>query len=185
MKPSQIVMHVRMLDEDAKLQQEALGIVGVNLMHAAFFEHHEPDEVIQSLLDRLTTGRIEIDMIEFRGYRIPPGRQPFDGTQAGAARPERRGHVRTGWFAVLQPSEALAQTRDFSSSAAASGRPTVVNINMLECALEKFEKDPAVVGKPVLALTELTMRNLLAGGADMSTVARLPRAGQTCWPPAA
>ena len=33
-EPSQIVLHVRMLDDDAKLQQEALGIVGVNLLHA-------------------------------------------------------------------------------------------------------------------------------------------------------
>ena len=53
---------------------------------------------------------------------------------------------------------------------------SVVNINMLECALEKFEKDPAVHGKPVLALTELTMRNLLAGGADVDRRDFLARA---------
>ena len=47
---------------------------------------------------------------------------------------------------------------------------------MLECALEKFEKDPAVAGKPVLALTELTMRNLLAGGADVDRRDFLARA---------
>src|SRR6202042_614478 len=56
-EPSSIVLHVRMLDEGAELQQEALGIVGVNLLHAAFFEHHEPEQVVESLLDRLTTGR--------------------------------------------------------------------------------------------------------------------------------
>jgi hypothetical protein len=66
-EPSQIVMHVRMLDVEAWLQQEALGIVGVNLLYGAFFHHHEPDKLIESLLDRLTTGRIEIDMIAFRG----------------------------------------------------------------------------------------------------------------------
>src|SRR5580658_8022356 len=69
-EPSQIVMHVRMLDIEASLQQEALGIVGVNLLHGAFFEHHEPDNLIESLLDRLTTGRIEIDMIQFRGIEF-------------------------------------------------------------------------------------------------------------------
>ena len=42
-EPSQIILHVRMLDVEASLQQEALGIVGVNLLHGAFFEHHEPD----------------------------------------------------------------------------------------------------------------------------------------------
>jgi hypothetical protein len=47
-RPSQIVMHVRMLDLEAALQQEALGIVGVNLLHGAFFEHHEPDRLIEA-----------------------------------------------------------------------------------------------------------------------------------------
>jgi hypothetical protein len=47
---------------------------------------------------------------------------------------------------------------------------------MLECALSKFEADPAVVGHPVLALTELTMRNLLAGGADVDQRDFLARA---------
>src|SRR4051794_14285740 len=42
-EPSQIVLHVRMLDAEASLQQEALGIVGVNLLYGAFFHHHEPE----------------------------------------------------------------------------------------------------------------------------------------------
>ena len=41
-EPSQIILHVRMLDAEAGLQQEALGIVGINLLHGAFFEFHEP-----------------------------------------------------------------------------------------------------------------------------------------------
>ena len=69
-EPSQIVLHVRMLDDDAKLQQEALGVVGVNLLHAAFFLRHEPDRLVESLLDRLTVGRIEIDLVQFSGIEF-------------------------------------------------------------------------------------------------------------------
>src|SRR5437762_4519930 len=72
-EPSQIVMHVRMLDVEAFSQQEALGIVGVNLLYGAFFQHHEPDKLIESLLDRLTTRRIEIDMSQFRGIEFRGG----------------------------------------------------------------------------------------------------------------
>src|SRR5205085_7326864 len=54
--------------------------------------------------------------------------------------------------------------------------PTVVNINMLDCAMEKFQHDPDVNGKPVLALTELTMANLLAGGTDVDRRDFLARA---------
>jgi len=42
----------------------------VNLLYGAFFEHHEPERLIESLLDRLTVGRIEIDMIQFRGIEF-------------------------------------------------------------------------------------------------------------------
>lgn len=67
---SQVVIHVRMLDNENGLQQEALGIVGVNLLYAAAFLHHKPDLMVQSLLDNLNTDRIEIDMIEFSGIEF-------------------------------------------------------------------------------------------------------------------
>jgi hypothetical protein len=52
----------------------------------------------------------------------------------------------------------------------------VVNVDMLECALAKFEADDAVAGRPVLALTEITMRNLLAEGAEVDRRDFLARA---------
>src|SRR6266436_1789075 len=67
---SQIILHVRMLDHENELQQEALGIVGVNLLYAAFFLHHKPELMVESLLDNLTTQRIEIDMVEFSGIEF-------------------------------------------------------------------------------------------------------------------
>src|ERR687894_144900 len=78
-EPSQVVVHVRMLDDEAALQQEALGVVGVNLLHAAFFLHHQPEDLVERLLDRLTTGRIEIDMIELTGieFRAVDNRRDF------------------------------------------------------------------------------------------------------------
>src|SRR5579862_8821169 len=50
---SQIIIHVRMLDHENSLQQEALGVVGVNLLYAAFFYHHRPELMVESLLDNL------------------------------------------------------------------------------------------------------------------------------------
>src|SRR5688572_15433265 len=67
---SQISIHVRMLDVENALQQEALGIVGLNLLYGAFFLFHEPEMLIESLLDGLTTQRIAIDMIEFSGIEF-------------------------------------------------------------------------------------------------------------------
>src|SRR6201987_1441642 len=162
-EPSQIVMHVRMLDVEAWLQQEALGIVGVNLLYGAFFQHHEPDKLIENLLDRLTTGRIEIDMIQFRGIafrRVDNRLMALKLVQVGLSGVAMFGPDRE----VLQPSEILRK-KAILVERGSFRPPTHVNIDMIAPAKEKFEEDPGVAGKPVLTLTEITMRNLLAGGA--------------------
>jgi len=95
-EPSQIVMHVRMLDAETSLQQEALGIVGVNLCYGAFFLSHVPEQLIESLLDKLTTGRIEIDMFELSGieFRNVDNRiMALKLVQLGLSGVERCGHV--------------------------------------------------------------------------------------------
>ncbi|WP_369137029.1 TonB-dependent receptor [Modestobacter versicolor] len=159
---SQVVVHVRMLDDEAALQQEALGVVGVNLLHAAFFLHHEPEQLVENLLDRLTTGRIEIDMIELRGieFRAVDNRlMALKLVQLGLSGAAMFGPDRQ----VLQPSEVLRK-RAILVERGSFRPPTVVNIAMLEQAQEKFVQDPAVDEQEVLLLTELTMANLRAGG---------------------
>jgi hypothetical protein len=161
-EPSQVVLHVRMLDDEAALQQEALGVVGVNLLHAAFFQHHQPETLVESLLDRLTTGRIEVDLIELSGieFRAVDNRvMALKLVQLGLSGAAMFGPDRQ----VLQPSEALRK-KAILVERGSFRPPTVVNIDMLEAARTAFEKDPEVAGREVLVLTELTMANLRAGG---------------------
>jgi hypothetical protein len=159
---SQIVLHVRMLDPEAAMQQEALGVVGVNLLHAAFLQHHEPERLVESLLDRLTTGRIEIDLIEMKGieFRAVDNRlMALKLVQVGLSGAAMFGPDRQ----VLQPSEVLRR-KAILVERGSFRPPTVVNIDMLEAARAKFEADPDVAGRDILTLTELTMANLRAGG---------------------
>src|SRR5918998_3914304 len=65
-EPSQIIIHVRMLDEANVDQQEALGVVGVNLLYGAFY-YHQPEKLIASLQENLADDRIQVDMIKFSG----------------------------------------------------------------------------------------------------------------------
>src|SRR5207245_5169901 len=51
-EPSQIIIHVRMLDESNVDQQEALGVVGVNLLYGAFYQS-QPERLISSLQENL------------------------------------------------------------------------------------------------------------------------------------
>jgi hypothetical protein len=64
---SQVVLHARMLDRDAFMQQEALGVLGVNLIYGASRYSDRPEILLGSLLDNLGRARIEIDMVEFTG----------------------------------------------------------------------------------------------------------------------
>jgi hypothetical protein len=72
-QPNQIIIHVRLLDDTNVDQQEALGVIGVNLLHGAFY-HRQPEKLIASLQENLAPGRIEVDMIKFWG----PGFQHVD-----------------------------------------------------------------------------------------------------------
>ncbi len=173
-EPSQIVVHVRMLDDEAALQQEALGVVGVNLLHGAFFHYHEPDLLIESLLDRLSTGRIEIDMIRFEGIEF----RSVDN-RLMALKLVQLGLSGAAMFGpdgeVLQPSEVLRK-KAILVERGSFRPPTVVNIDMLEAARAKFEADPAVADREILLLTELTMANLLAEGGSVDRRDFLARA---------
>jgi hypothetical protein len=118
---SQIIIHVRMLDRENDLQQETLGIVGVNLLYGAFFLHHKPELLIESLLDNLTTQRIEIDMIEFSGieFRHVDNRiMSLKLVQLGLSGAAMFGPSGE----VLQPSEVLRKRPNFGGARELSAR---------------------------------------------------------------
>lgn len=64
---NQVVLHVRLWDSLRLQQQEALAVLGVNLMYACFYHSQDMELFIKSLMDRLNNRRIEIDMIRFDG----------------------------------------------------------------------------------------------------------------------
>ena len=66
-EPCEIVLHVRLLDESNADQMDALGKVGVNLIHAAFYLRKNLSDFVESLADGLTTGSVEVDMLRFSG----------------------------------------------------------------------------------------------------------------------
>src|SRR5580700_1645829 len=139
---SQIIIHVRMLDRENDLQQEALGIVGVNLLYGAFFLHYKPELMLESLLDNLTTQRIEIDMIEFSGIEF----RHVDN-RAMSLRLVQLGLSGAAMFGpkgeTLQPSEVLHKRPVLVERG--SFRPvTKVNIDMIDSARRHFGEEKGV-----------------------------------------
>lgn len=157
-----IILHVRMWDKENVLQQQALGIIGVNVVYGAFFYHADPEKFIQSLLDNLSPDRIEVDMLKFSG----PAFANVDNRLMSLCLVQH-GLTNAVMFGpsgnVLQPSEVLHKKAILVERG--SFRPvTHVNVDMLNCATAQFVQEPAVKGKDVVVLMEITMNNLLADG---------------------
>jgi len=151
-----------MWDKEAVKQQEALGIFGVNFIYGAFFHRTSPEQYIRSLVDNLSTERIEVDMLKFTG----PAFAQVDNRLLSLLLVQT-GLTNAVMFGpdgdVLQPSEVLHRKAILVERG--SFRPvTRVNIDMLTATTALFLQEPAVKGKPVMVLTEITMNNLLASG---------------------
>ncbi|WP_414660401.1 TonB-dependent receptor [Horticoccus sp. 23ND18S-11] len=160
--PSDILLHVRMWDKDAVLQQEALGIAGTNLIYAAFYYRDDPKRLIESLVDNLGIQRLEVDMLKLNGPAFAQVDNrlmalylvQFGLTNAVMFGPQGE---------VLQPSEVLYKKAILVERG--SFRPvTHVNVDMLNCATSQLVQEPDAKGKDIVVLMEITMNNLLAAG---------------------
>lgn len=160
--PSEIMIHVRMWDKDNVLQQQALGVVGTNLIYGAFYFRETPEQLIKSLLDNVGPERIEVDMLKMSG----PAFGPVDNRLMSLylVRHKLTNAVMFGAGGeVLQPSEILYKKAVLVERG--SFRPvTNVNVDMLNCACAQFMQEPKVKGKDIVVLMEITMNNLLASG---------------------
>jgi len=153
-----VVIHVNMLDNDNILQQQALGVIGVNLLFGCYHYYDNPEKLLLSLLDDLSKDRIEIDMIRFEGpdfkevdnrlmslYLVKHGY-----TQAAVFGPDGK---------VMQPYDALSKKH----IVAVRGRfRPVTNIfsDMLKKGVTQFEQEPDVDDDKICVLSELTLKSL-------------------------
>lgn len=156
---SVIVIHARMLDDTNASQQEALGVLGVNLVHAALRNRQDPTELIASLLDSLSIERIEIDMIDVSG----PAFAEVDN-RVLTLRLVQLGLTGAAMFGadgnVLQPSEALRKKALLVQRG--RFRPiTHVNMDILQSGLAKFADEEWAEPQDILPIMEISMQNLL------------------------
>jgi hypothetical protein len=159
--PSEIFIHVRMLDRQTMDQQEALGVIGVNLIHGSFYLHRQPEALIRALLDNLTWERVEVDMIRFAGPafgRLDNRLLALQLVKQGlteAAMFTAKGEA-LQWAEVLYQKPVLVQRGSFHP-------PTTATLDVLERGLEQFAQDPELKGQPPVVLMEMTLRHLTTG----------------------
>ena len=159
---SDVVLHVRLLDPTNAQQADALGRLGVNLVHGAFAHWKAPRSLIETLLDHVGRDRLEIDWIRVAG----PAFKDVDNRLLGLHL-VRLGYTPAVLFDVdgspLLASESIRHTRVLVER----GRfapVTNVNMAMLDRAREAFEAVPAAKPGtprgPIREIMEVTMNNL-------------------------
>src|SRR5215468_632980 len=160
-QPSQIIIHVRLLDDTNVDQQEALGVIGLNLLHAAFYSR-QPEKLISSLQENLEPGRIEVDMIKFFG----PVFQNVDN-RLMSLRLVSQGLTDAVMFKAdgetVQPAEVFYKRAILVERG--SFRPVTYATNdMLDGARRAFLRHCDCSEDDVVVLMEMTLENLLADG---------------------
>ena len=160
-QPSQIIIHVRLLDEANVEQQEALGVIGMNLLHAAFYDS-QPEKLISSLRENLPPGRIEVDMIKFSG----PGFQSVDN-RLMSLQLVSQGLTNAVMFKAdgetVQPAEVFYKKAILVERG--SFRPVTYATNdMLDGARRVFLTQCDCSEEELVVLMEMTLENLLADG---------------------
>jgi hypothetical protein len=160
-----VVIHVKLLDNDNVLQQQAVGILGVNLIYACFYYHTQPTIFLQSLMDNLSKDAMQIDMIRFEGpdfskvdnRLISLHLVKYGFSDAALFGPDGKN---------MQPSEVLHKRHIVVVRG--RFRPVInVHLDMLSTGVKQFMQEPDVDKDNVVVVTELTLQSLKERNADV------------------
>ena len=159
--PNDFLIHIRLKDQEAKIQQETIGIIGINLLHACYNETN-PKKILNHLYDNLSRDNFEIDMVEVIGENFDKIDNRLlsltlvkeNMTNAVIFTPDGKNKYPSD---ILHKKNILTLRGSF--------RPvTKVNIDMLTNGLEKFKQNKKVDKNNIQILIEITLSNLKSEG---------------------
>jgi hypothetical protein len=153
---------VRLLDKENLDQMTALGILGVNLIYAAFYHKDNLENFVESLMDGLDRNNIEVDMLKFLGE----GFQYVDNRLC-SLQLVQSGLTDAAMFTpdgeVVQPAEVLYK-KPIALLRGSFDPVTNLHLDMMQKTKEKFfEQLDEQQQKRCMGICEISMNNLLRG----------------------
>lgn len=159
--PNDLVLHVKMLDNDTQLQQQAIGILGVNLVYGCFRYASNPEVMLQSLMDNLK-GRVKIDMLRLTGpdfthldNRLLSLWLVKNGLTEVAMFDHKGNNVHASEF--LYKKNVMVVRARFRP-------PTLLDTDIIKAGLEQFRQEPGIDPSKIQVLTEMTLSILAEDG---------------------
>ena len=175
---SEIRLHVRFKENDARLQQETLGKLGTNLIYGAFYKHNMPKKLLRYLYDHISKDQLEIDTINFSGPLFKEVDNRLMSLQL-----VKNGMTDAVMFAPdgnnVLPARVLYKKNILAFRG--SFRPvTRVNVDMYENSFEMFKKENKVDPEKTQVVFEITLSNLRASGGEIDEQDFMDRARLLC-----
>ncbi|QBQ39771.1 nicotinamide mononucleotide adenylyltransferase [Sphingobacterium psychroaquaticum] len=156
---NEIVIHVRLLDSDSRLQSKVLGILGVNLIFAAYYYAENPQVMIESLVDNLSVGSVEIDLVKVSGPVFESANERLLNLYLIA-----KGFAKA---AIFRPDGKAAQIKDYlykkniiilRTKYRQKSNP---NFDLFNLAVDQFRKNTGALPENTVVLIEVLMGNIL------------------------
>ena len=157
-EPSQVLLHINLRDSTAKLQQAAIGILGVNLVYAAFRQRSSVDTFLPALSDELSARRIEIDVIRLDG----PAFRTQDSAEwclALLGHQMAHGIVLDPGTGVVEPASVLRK-RPLVVLRGTFNHPELLDPALLQCAGQQLLAEGAKFERKPAALLEMTIHHV-------------------------
>ncbi len=159
---STVILHVRLRDDEVLLQQEAVGVLGVNLVHGAIEHWANPHQLMTGLKDGLKKHKLEVDMIDFSG----PAFSDVDNRVMSVHLVElgfTNAVIFTAEGKTLQPSDALYKKHVLVQRG--RFRPlTNLHVEMFEAGKKQFLREPTVTSDSLISFFEITLNELKTNG---------------------
>lgn len=161
-----IIIHVRLLDSDNRLQTKVLGILGVNLVFAAYYYSDNPQTMIESLVDNLSVGSVEIDLVKVSGPLFEKANERLLNLYLIA-----KGFSKA---AIFKPDGKAAQIKEYlykkniiilRTKYRQKSNP---NFDLFNLAVEEFLKNTKAVPDDTVVLIEVLMGNVLDENINIS-----------------
>ncbi|MEE9350586.1 MAG: TonB-dependent receptor [Flavobacteriaceae bacterium] len=175
---NEIILHIRFKETDARLQQETLGKLGVNLLFGAFYLNDNPKDLLESLYDNIDIDQLELDMINFSGPRFM-----YVDNRLMSLHLVKNGFTNAVMFGPdgnnLLPAQQLYKANIFTLRG--SFRPvTKVNMDMYEKSIKIFCEDKKVDEAKTKIIFEITLSNLRSDKGEINERDFLDRAELLC-----
>jgi len=177
--PNECIIHFNLHDNDPLLQQQVIGLLGVNLMHSCY-HFSDPESFVQQLRENIQPDRVEITMVELSG----PNFENIDNRLISLLLVKNK----LTPVAMFGPDGNVIQANNLlykSNLLILRGRfkpPTKVHLNMFESALKQFSEKEQIPQEKVIQIAELTLYNLTEQGAQNEVCSKdfLDRATLLC-----